>query len=61
MTFLYTSHFMTLDGVVTDPEIWHPRFVSDESMTRLLDEMAATWNAAAVLYGLYLEIPQLSK
>lgn len=42
MSFLYTSHFMTLDGVVTDPDVWHPRFVSDESMNRLLEEMDAT-------------------
>jgi dihydrofolate reductase len=42
MGTLYSSHFITLDGVVSDPHVWHPRYASGESVERLLGEMNAT-------------------
>jgi dihydrofolate reductase len=37
---IFTSHFITLDGVVGSPERWHPAFASSQSMDVLLAQMA---------------------
>jgi dihydrofolate reductase len=38
---LSTSTFLTLDGVMTDPHVWHPLFASDESLAMLAERMDA--------------------
>src|SRR5262245_36216721 len=38
---LYASMFMTLDGVVSDPHLWHPAFMSHASMAMLGEQLAA--------------------
>jgi dihydrofolate reductase len=45
---LYTTNFITLDGVMSDPEVWHPAYASDESMDILERQMDA---ADAMLIG----------
>lgn len=37
---IFTSHFITLDGVVGSPEQWHPAFASPDSMDVLLAQLA---------------------
>lgn len=37
---IFTSHFITLDGVIASPEQWHPAFASPASMDRLLGQMS---------------------
>lgn len=36
---LYTSTFLTLDGVMTDPQIWHPAYASEASIALLADHL----------------------
>ena len=36
---IFTSHFITLDGVVASPEQWHPAFNSPDSMAVLIGQM----------------------
>ena len=38
---LYATMFITLDGVVSDPHVWHPRFMSEESMAMLGEHLDA--------------------
>jgi dihydrofolate reductase len=45
---LFSSTFLTLDGVMSDPHLWHPAFSSDESMALLADQMD---EADALLIG----------
>jgi len=33
--------FITLDGVVSDPHLWHPTFMSAESMAMLREQLDA--------------------
>jgi dihydrofolate reductase len=42
------SMFLTLDGVMEAPHVWHPAYASDESVAMLADQMA---NAGAMLLG----------
>jgi dihydrofolate reductase len=32
---LHSTNFLTLDGVVSDPHVWHPAYASDESLALL--------------------------
>lgn len=36
---IFTSTFLTLDGVMSDPEVWHPPFSSAESIELLADQL----------------------
>lgn len=36
---LYSSMFISLDGVVSDPHIWHPRFMSEQSIALLAGQL----------------------
>jgi dihydrofolate reductase len=45
---IYASMFLTLDGVMEAPHVWHPAYVSEESMTMLAEQMAG---ATAMLLG----------
>lgn len=45
---LYSSMFLSLDGVVSDPHIWHPRFMSEQSVAMLAEQLDA---AEAMLLG----------
>jgi dihydrofolate reductase len=45
---LYTTMFVTLDGVMSDPEVWHPAYASDESLRLLQEQIDA---ADAMLIG----------
>lgn len=48
MVHVSASMFLTLDGVMEAPHVWHPAHVSDESMAVLADQMA---DATAMLLG----------
>jgi dihydrofolate reductase len=45
---LYSTTFLTLDGVMSDPHLWHPAFVSAESLAILGEHLDA---ADAMLLG----------
>ena len=45
---LYSTMFISLDGVVSDPHLWHPRFMSEQSMALLAEQLDA---AEAMLLG----------
>jgi dihydrofolate reductase len=45
---LFSSTFLTLDGVMSDPHVWHPAYASDESVTLLAEQLDA---ADAMLLG----------
>jgi len=45
---LYSTMFISLDGVVSDPRVWHPRFMSEQSMAMLAEQLEA---AEAMLLG----------
>lgn len=45
---LYSTTFVSLDGIVSDPHVWFPRFASDESLALLADHMD---DAGAMLIG----------
>lgn len=45
---IYASMFLTLDGVIEAPHVWHPPYISEESMQVLADQMAG---ASAMLLG----------
>jgi len=45
---LYSTMFISLDGVVSDPHLWHPRFMSEQSMAMLAEQLDA---AEAMLLG----------
>jgi dihydrofolate reductase len=45
---IYASMFLTLDGVMEAPHVWHPAYVSEESRTVLAEQMAS---ATAMLLG----------
>ena len=45
---LFSSTFLTLDGVMSDPHIWHPAYSSDESLALLAEQMD---EADAMLIG----------
>jgi dihydrofolate reductase len=45
---LYSTMFLSLDGVVSDPHLWHPRFMSEQSMAMLAAQLDA---AEAMLLG----------
>jgi dihydrofolate reductase len=45
---LYSTMFISLDGVVSDPHIWHPRFMSEQSIAMLAEQLDA---AEAMLLG----------
>ena len=36
---LSSSTFLTLDGVMSDPHVWHPAYASDESLALLAEQM----------------------
>ncbi|GAA3381794.1 dihydrofolate reductase family protein [Cryptosporangium minutisporangium] len=48
MGSICASVFMTLDGVVEAPHVWHPAFVSEESLAALSDQLT---DATAMLLG----------
>lgn len=48
MGTIYASVFLTLDGVMEAPHVWHPAYVSEESMAVLADHMGS---ATAMLLG----------
>jgi dihydrofolate reductase len=48
MGMLYSTTFLTLDGVMSDPHVWHPAYASDESLRMLGDQIDA---ADAMLIG----------
>jgi hypothetical protein len=45
---IYASMFLTVDGVMEAPHVWHPPYVSEESMTMLAEQLAG---ATAMLLG----------
>ncbi|WP_260729943.1 dihydrofolate reductase family protein [Dactylosporangium roseum] len=45
---IYASMFLTLDGVMEAPQVWHPAYASEESITMLAEQMAG---ATAMLLG----------
>ena len=45
---LYSTMFISLDGVVSDPHLWHPRFMSEQSVAMLAEQLEA---AEAMLLG----------
>ena len=45
---LYSTMFVSLDGVVSDPHLWHPRFMSEQGMAMLAEQLDA---AEAMLLG----------
>src|SRR5262245_32521593 len=47
-TVLYATMFISLDGVVSDPHMWHPRFMSEESVVMLGEQLD---EADAMLLG----------
>lgn len=48
MGTIYASVFLALDGVMEAPHVWHPAYVSEESMAVLADIMGS---ATAMLLG----------
>jgi dihydrofolate reductase len=38
---LFSSTFLTLDGVTSDPHVWHPAYASDESLALLGEQLDA--------------------
>ena len=45
---LFTSNFITLDGVIGDPQIWHPAYASEESVTMLAEQIDADDTAMVI-------------
>lgn len=45
---LYSTTFLTLDGVMADPHVWHPAYASDEALDQLDGQVRA---AGALLIG----------
>jgi dihydrofolate reductase len=45
---LYSTMFISLDGVVSDPHPWHPRFMSEQSVAMLAEQLDS---AEAMLLG----------
>jgi len=45
---LYSTMFISLDGVVSDPHLWHPPFMSEQSIAMLAEQLDA---AEAMLLG----------
>ncbi|HZM32601.1 MAG TPA: dihydrofolate reductase family protein [Acidimicrobiales bacterium] len=45
---LYSTTFLTLDGVMADPHVWHPSYASPESLDLLESQVAA---AGTMLIG----------
>lgn len=36
---LYVSTYLTLDGIATEPDVWHPRFMSPESIALQVSQL----------------------
>jgi dihydrofolate reductase len=45
---LYSTTFLTLDGVMADPHVWHPAYASREALDLLESQVAA---AGTMLIG----------
>jgi dihydrofolate reductase len=45
---IYSTTFLTLDGVMSDPHVWHPAYASPESLDLLESQVAA---AGTMLVG----------